>query len=425
VSKKSFEMARDIRGVRATIGRMVGQIYRRFEALARSRRRTEAKLTELEGELATLQRLTSDLEQRIRSFRQENIEPRLTALEAGRRGASGTASPLTTKGDIHGYDTASARVPIGTDTHVLTADSAESLGLKWAAAPGSSPLTTKGDIHGYDTASARVPIGTDTHVLTADSAQSLGLKWAAVPETSPLTTKGDIHGYDTASTRVPIGTDTHVLTADSAQALGLKWAAAPGIPPLTTKGDLYGYDTAAARIPVGTDDYVLTADSAQALGVKWAVAPGAGPSSWTSVVQASDDSSSDTTFIDSDLTFTPAGSRTYLIHCFILLESDATARGVKLKIVHPTSGLLGGASTIRQASSTTAMHWRNSVETTDYETSTPNHPGAASDALSVIDAMLITDTTPSGAWKIQFCSENATGTVKFKAESVLLYREIT
>ena len=42
----------------------------------------------------------------------------------------------------------------------------------------SIPLTTKGDLFGYDTANARVPIGTNNQVLTADSAQALGLKWA-------------------------------------------------------------------------------------------------------------------------------------------------------------------------------------------------------------------------------------------------------
>ena len=40
-------------------------------------------------------------------------------------------------------------------------------------------LTTKGDSHGFDTSNARVPIGANTTVLTADSTQALGLGWAA------------------------------------------------------------------------------------------------------------------------------------------------------------------------------------------------------------------------------------------------------
>jgi hypothetical protein len=51
---------------------------------------------------------------------------------------SHAGSSLTTKGDLHGYDTGDARVPIGTNTHVLTADSTQGVGLKWAAAPGSA-----------------------------------------------------------------------------------------------------------------------------------------------------------------------------------------------------------------------------------------------------------------------------------------------
>ena len=44
---------------------------------------------------------------------------------------------------------------------------------------GSSPLTTKGDIFGFDSADARIPVGVDGEVLTADSSQALGVKWAS------------------------------------------------------------------------------------------------------------------------------------------------------------------------------------------------------------------------------------------------------
>lgn len=43
---------------------------------------------------------------------------------------------------------------------------------------GGGENTTKGDIEGFDTAAARIPIGTNDQVLTADSTQALGLKWA-------------------------------------------------------------------------------------------------------------------------------------------------------------------------------------------------------------------------------------------------------
>ena len=46
-------------------------------------------------------------------------------------------------------------------------------------AGGASPLTTKGDVYGFSTSDARIPIGANDTVLTADSAQALGLKWAA------------------------------------------------------------------------------------------------------------------------------------------------------------------------------------------------------------------------------------------------------
>jgi hypothetical protein len=50
----------------------------------------------------------------------------------------GSASPLTTKGDLYGFSTLDARIPIGTNNQVLTADSTQALGLKWATPASGS-----------------------------------------------------------------------------------------------------------------------------------------------------------------------------------------------------------------------------------------------------------------------------------------------
>ncbi len=51
-------------------------------------------------------------------------------FQAGSGGGAST-SPLTTKGDLWGYDTADARVPVGTDAYLLAADSTDAQGVSW------------------------------------------------------------------------------------------------------------------------------------------------------------------------------------------------------------------------------------------------------------------------------------------------------
>lgn len=59
--------------------------------------------------------------------------------------STASASPTTTKGDMIVRDsTEDVRLPVGTDGQVLTADSAESAGVKWATASGSGTTVVGG-----------------------------------------------------------------------------------------------------------------------------------------------------------------------------------------------------------------------------------------------------------------------------------------
>jgi hypothetical protein len=94
-------------------------------------------------------------------------------------------------------------------------------------------LTTKGDLLATDgSALNRLAVGTNAHVLTADSAATNGVKWALSPETDLVTTKGDILVASAADTlaRQGVGANGQVLVADSGVTNGVAW-----VDPLTNR----------------------------------------------------------------------------------------------------------------------------------------------------------------------------------------------
>ena len=102
------------------------------------------------------------------------------------------------KGDLLAASAADTlgRLAVGTDGQVLTANAASALGLTWATpAAGGGGLATdpladvKGDLFAASANNAigRLALGTDGQVLTADSTQALGLRWAAGGAGLPLT----------------------------------------------------------------------------------------------------------------------------------------------------------------------------------------------------------------------------------------------
>lgn len=141
---------------------------------------------------------------------------------------NGNPNPMTAAGDLirGGVAGAPERIPVGTDTQVLTVVSGVPA---WAAAPGglTNPMTTAEDLikGGVGGAPARLGVGTNGQVLTV-TAGAVG--WATPSGlTNPMTTAGDIitGGASGVPQRLAAGTNGHVLTLVSGAPA---WAAASG-----------------------------------------------------------------------------------------------------------------------------------------------------------------------------------------------------
>jgi hypothetical protein len=139
--------------------------------------------------------------------------------------STGMADPTTSQGDliVHGLTAGTTRMPLGTSGQILTIDTTQDLGMKWAAPAAFVGVTSfsPGALTGA------VTLVGGSNVLISQSGQNITV---GVPNVmvDPMTTKGDLVAHGTATTRLPVGTDGQSLLADSTQALGVRWGAATG-----------------------------------------------------------------------------------------------------------------------------------------------------------------------------------------------------
>lgn len=98
----------------------------------------------------------------------------------------------------------------GTTNQVLAKIDGTNFNTQWVNPGSTSPLTTKGDLYTFDTANARLPVGADGTILTADSTQAKGVKWAPAPTgfANPMTTLGDLMFEDATPTAARLAGNT-------------------------------------------------------------------------------------------------------------------------------------------------------------------------------------------------------------------------
>jgi len=129
---------------------------------------------------------------------------------------TGAVSPLTTKGDIWGYSTLDARIPIGSNNQVLTADSTQALGLKWATpSTGSMTLLSTTTLSGASTTVSSIDQTYETLLVfiygatwasgngtvyikpnnTANQCSFIGTYWQSAGAGTSGTSAGDIQSY--------------------------------------------------------------------------------------------------------------------------------------------------------------------------------------------------------------------------------------
>ena len=140
------------------------------------------------------------------------------------RGVSTSSGSSSTSGSVaaHKHEVTDLLQTGATDGQVLTWNNTTQLWEAADSAGGSaSPLTTKGDLYGFDTDNARLGVGTDGQFLKADSTEATGLKWETLAGGGDMLSTNnlsDVTSASTSRTNLGLGTAATSNTGDFASA---------------------------------------------------------------------------------------------------------------------------------------------------------------------------------------------------------------
>lgn len=230
---------------------------------------------------------------------------------------------LHTSGDITDVGLASG------GTQCVEANTAGKLIGLGSACGASSPLTTKGDLFTFSTVPARLPVGTNGFVLTADSTQTDGIKWAASGSPTGPTVRGyslQNTNVSTATITIPAGSTVgdygllfigtaYAITSVSGSWTNIDTRTGSGLNGFTYSTHLTSGDVATGTITIvftGTFDQVvsLVVFAGATSGLRELQALRSGPSSGTGVAAKQTLLSTGTTELNSDLIIYFAAART-------------------------------------------------------------------------------------------------------------------
>jgi hypothetical protein len=151
-------------------------------------------------------------------------------------GGSGSVSPLTTKGDLYGFALTDARIPVGANGTVLTADSSSATGVSWLPGGGGGG---GGSVTGFTFTNAN---GISGNVVNPTTTPTLTLTLGAITPTS-ITASGTLSASNFSGTFS--GTHTGVSSGTNT-----------GDQTITLTGDVTGsgsgsFATTLATVPIG------------------------------------------------------------------------------------------------------------------------------------------------------------------------------